>query len=100
MSVFFFSFSDMIGSEHHTIFLNTNYKFGNSYCERISSKQRIFEWAEPIIDYKEFHQMLAAVWHTNVEIDGIATFPDSTFDNSNIGVLEKVLAENSQSSKK
>lgn len=83
----------------HTIFMNTNYKFGNSLCEQISPKQRILQWAEPIIDYKDSHLMLAMVWRTNVEVDGIGAIADATFVNSNTGVVLRSFAEQFESSK-
>lgn len=80
--------------------MNTNYKFGNSLCEQISPKQRILQWIEPILDYKASHQMLAMVWRTNVEVDGIGVIKDATFENSNIEVVQSTFGAQFESSKK
>lgn len=80
--------------------MNTNYKFGNSLCEIIGPKQKILQWTEPIIDYKDSHQMLVMVWRTKVEVDGIGAIADATFPNSNIAVVQRAFGAQFESSKK
>src|SRR5271157_678214 len=89
----------MSSTQRHTIFMNTNYKFGNSFCEPISKKQKILQWMEPIMDYKDTHQILVMVWRTNFEVDGIGVVTDSQFDNSNIGLVQLSFAAQLDSSK-